>query len=161
MTVFSTPPFPTINQVGYTLTSSSAPSYQWQFNSVDIPGAVFQSYTVMQSGFYTVLITDANGCQNSTTVWVLIEGIDDLSVNHSFLISPNPASEKITLSFSEDESFEFIRIADMAGKVLKEFDGIGRSKMISIDVSELNNGMYLIEAFTTLGWRAEKIEVQK
>src|SRR5206468_2307082 len=55
ITVFSTPPFPTITQASYTLTSSPANSYQWQFNSVDIPGATNQSYDVLQTGYYTVV----------------------------------------------------------------------------------------------------------
>src|SRR4030095_7707312 len=37
--VNATPPFPIITQTGNVLTSSPAAAYQWQLNSVDIPGA--------------------------------------------------------------------------------------------------------------------------
>ncbi|MEO5675223.1 MAG: PKD domain-containing protein, partial [Chitinophagales bacterium] len=74
ITVYPTPLFPSISQFGYTLTSSVANSYQWQFNAVDIPGATNQSYTILQTGFYTVIIGDSNGCQNSVTEYILIDG---------------------------------------------------------------------------------------
>ncbi|HYV90612.1 MAG TPA: kelch repeat-containing protein [Chitinophagales bacterium] len=91
ITVYATPPFPTITQVGYTLTSSPANSYQWQFNSADIPGATNQSYAILQTGLYTVVVSDSNGCVNSATTYVLISGIDETSGGNIF-ISPNPSN---------------------------------------------------------------------
>ncbi len=44
-------------------------NYQWQFNSVDIPGATSQSYNATQAGGYRVIQT-ANGCSKSKTVSV-------------------------------------------------------------------------------------------
>src|SRR6185436_15567486 len=90
ITVYPTPPFPVITQVGYTLTSSSASSYQWQLNSADIPGATNQSHTVLQSGYYTVIVSDSNGCVNSASIKVIISGIDDMSDAY-VLIYPNPS----------------------------------------------------------------------
>ncbi|HYV90609.1 MAG TPA: kelch repeat-containing protein [Chitinophagales bacterium] len=92
VTVYSTPPFPSITQVGYTLTSSVADSYQWQFNSVDIPGATNQSYTILQTGYYTVVVSDSNGCVNSSTEYVLISGIHDVISDGNISIYPNPSS---------------------------------------------------------------------
>jgi PKD repeat protein len=61
ITVYSTPPFPTVTQNGYTLTSSPANSYQWQLNSIEIPGATDQSYTV---------------CKQGTIQWLLLMNMD-------------------------------------------------------------------------------------
>jgi len=91
ITVYPTPPFPTITQVGYTLTSSPSNFYQWQLNSIDISGATNQSYTVMQTGLYTVMVSDSNGCVNSANQYVLIDGIVQLS-NENISIYPNPSS---------------------------------------------------------------------
>jgi len=91
ITVYPTPPFPSITQVGYTLTSSPANSYQWQFNAVDIPGATNQSYTILQTGYYTVVVGDSNSCKNSFTVYVLISGINDVMGDANILIYPNPS----------------------------------------------------------------------
>ncbi|HYV90593.1 MAG TPA: PKD domain-containing protein [Chitinophagales bacterium] len=92
ITVYPTPPFPTITQVDYTLTSSPASYYQWQFNSADIPGATNQSYTILQTGYYTVVVSDLNGCINSFTVYVLISGINDLLNDGNISVYPNPSS---------------------------------------------------------------------
>ena len=92
ITVNPTPPFPAIVQVGYTLTSSPANSYQWQLNSANIPGATNQSYTALQSGYYTVIAGDANGCVNSFTTYVLISGIQDVAADANLSIYPNPSA---------------------------------------------------------------------
>ena len=44
-------------------------NYQWQFNSVDIPGATLQTYNATQAGGYRVIET-ANGCVKSKTISV-------------------------------------------------------------------------------------------
>ncbi|MBP9883462.1 MAG: T9SS type A sorting domain-containing protein [Chitinophagales bacterium] len=92
ITVYPTPPFPTITQNGYTLTSSIATGYQWQFNSVDIPGATNQSYDVMQSGYYTVFITDQHGCVSFSTTYVLLVGMEEVNDDEQVLIYPNPTA---------------------------------------------------------------------
>jgi PKD repeat protein len=92
VTVYPTPPFPLITQTGLTLTSSSAANYQWQFNSVDIPGATSQSYHVNQTGYYTVFITDQNGCSSSATIYVLITGIEEVDSDANVLVYPNPSN---------------------------------------------------------------------
>jgi PKD repeat protein len=94
ITVYSTPPFPTITQNGNVLTSSSAYAYQWQLNSYNIPGATNQSYTYTQPGLYTVLISDSNGCINSASV--LISGIAEVN-DGSFIISPNLSNGSFTI----------------------------------------------------------------
>ncbi len=99
-TVNPTPPFPAITQVGYTLTSSPASSYQWKLNAADIPGAISQSYTVLQSGTYTVVIGDSNGCVNSASKDVLITGIDAVNGDAGLWIYPNPSNGRITIEFS-------------------------------------------------------------
>src|SRR6185436_13928869 len=94
ITVYSTPAFPTITQNGYTLTSSPAASYQWQLNSTDIPGATNQSYTITQTGYYTMIVGDSNGCVNSATQYVLIDWINESESANEIAIYPNPSNGK-------------------------------------------------------------------
>jgi hypothetical protein len=100
ITVFTTPPFPVITQAGNTLTSSLAESYQWQFNNADIPGATNQSYDVQQSGYYSVYITDENGCVSSTTIYVLIDGINEINSDENVLVYPNPSNGNFMVELS-------------------------------------------------------------
>jgi PKD repeat protein len=92
ITVNATPPIPVITQNGYVLTSSAAATYQWQLNLIDIPGATDQSYTVMQTGLYTVIVTNEAACVNSASLYVQIVGIDPLLAGSGFIIYPNPNS---------------------------------------------------------------------
>ena len=120
ITVYPTPPFPAIVQVGYTLTSSPASSYQWQLNSINIPGATNQSYTILQSGYYTILVADSNGCKNSATKYVLISSIDDLPGNAAISISPNPSSGNFTVELLnlEGEKNVSIIIVNTLGQIV-------------------------------------------
>jgi PKD repeat protein len=120
ITVYSTPLLPSISQTGYTLTSSAAATYQWQFNSADIPGATNQTYEVLQSGLYTVFITDENGCSSSATVNVLITGINDVPAHEDVLIYPNPSDGSFIVELSNcqiDDEVK-IRIHNTLGQVV-------------------------------------------
>jgi PKD repeat protein len=118
ITVYPTPAIPVITQVGYTLTSTVAPFYQWQFNATDIPGATNQSYSVLQTGFYTVIVSDSNGCENSVTVYVLITGIDDVNSDVSVLIYPNVSSRIFTLEISGNLQDAEINVVNTLGQIV-------------------------------------------
>jgi len=119
ITVNPTPPIPTITQAGYTLTSSTAAFYQWQFNTADIPGATDQSYTVMQSGYYDVVIHDSTGCTNVAGTWILIEGIDEVNNDAYLAAMPNPFSGSTTVSFSLLSPQKVsLRIFDVEGRLI-------------------------------------------
>jgi hypothetical protein len=105
ITVYPSPAFPVITQSGYTLTSSAAATYQWQFNAIDIPGATNQSYDAPQTGFYTVVIADQNGCISSTTIYVLIDGIEEAGVDATIRIYPNPSNGSFTIEYDNENAF--------------------------------------------------------
>ena len=46
----------------YTFSTDSAASYQWLMNGVLIPGATSRRYLAVQTGSYSVAISDSNGC---------------------------------------------------------------------------------------------------
>jgi len=120
ITVHDTPAFPTIAQIGYTLLASAAATYQWQLNATDIPGATDQTYDVLQTGFYTVIISDGNGCKNSSTLYVQITGIAGIFSNANCAIYPNPSSGSFTveLQHAEDAGAVTLNIVNTIGQVV-------------------------------------------
>ncbi|MBK9016258.1 MAG: hypothetical protein IPM82_20535 [Saprospiraceae bacterium] len=54
---------------GVVLNASTGPGYiyQWQQNSVNIPGATSVSYIAIASGNYTLVVTDGNNCTATST----------------------------------------------------------------------------------------------
>ena len=147
MTVFSTPPFPVISQSGYTLTSSPASTYQWQFNSVDIPGATNQSYDVLQTGYYTVVISDENGCITAGTTYVLITGIQEISDEVAVTIYFNPSDGNFVIeSLNADSKIENIVLYNLLGQVMYSSDDpISGGEKREIYAGNINSGAYFME----------------
>lgn len=164
ITVFATPPFPSITQAGYTLTSSAATSYQWQLNSVDIPGATNQSYNVLQSGLYTVIAGDSNGCVNSASWNVLITAITEISHKNIF-ISPNPSNGHFTIELLNMESSLnlLIHVRNSYGQIIfTSFENIiSADWKKDLDLRKFPNGIYFIEVKTENELRKKKLIVAK
>ncbi len=81
------------------------------------------------------------------------EGINDVSVGvesvfgeeASFLIFPNPAKERLVISFNEPlRSRSAIEIIDQAGRVVKEFTAEPGQELLEIDNIALANGIYMV-----------------
>jgi hypothetical protein len=172
ITVNPTPAIPTITQTGYTLTSSAAANYQWQFNSVDIPGATNQSYAVTQTGYYTVFITDQNGCSASATTYVLITEIENVPGDENILIYPNPSNGNFVVEYSNGiggDEME-INIHNTLGQLvfsskekINSTDGKVEIDLCKGDARHCvsTNGVYFIEIKTGIDFAREKIMVVK
>ncbi|MBK9729779.1 MAG: T9SS type A sorting domain-containing protein [Chitinophagaceae bacterium] len=146
ITVYPTPPFPVITQDLPLLTSSPAAAYQWQFNSEDIPGATNQSFTVTQSGFYTVIIYEEHGCQNSVTEYIILSGVDDLFAESGVSVYPNPSAGVFKILSASSLNINCsIQISNTLGDVLyfKKTDGT-KTLEETVDLSTEPGGIYFL-----------------
>ncbi|MBS1658676.1 MAG: T9SS type A sorting domain-containing protein [Bacteroidetes bacterium] len=147
ITVYPTPPIPIITQNGYALTSSQADFYQWQLNTVDIPGATNQSYEVLQTGFYTVVVSDSNSCVNSTTLYVEITGIDEWKAAN-ILVFPNPSEGIFTIHFGNGASATEVtlEVTDAIGKsvYLYSANQVSQNQIQEMDLRQLPHGIYFL-----------------
>lgn len=170
ITVYPTPPIPVITQSGYTLTSTPANLYQWQFNNVDIPGATNQSYDVTQSGYYTVYITDENGCSTSATIYVVITGSEELISDANVSVYPNPSNGNLTVQIvnSEMEGEISLEIVNAVGQQV--FSSLEKTSppitKIQMDLhhqvnSSVAAGIYIIELKTGHDFLRKKIVIEK
>lgn len=90
---------PVITVNGNVLTSSALTGNQWYLNNVIIPGATAQTYTVLQQGYYTVIVTNNVGCTSLASAAIIVSAgslPDDPSL---LLITPNPGNGLFRLSF--------------------------------------------------------------
>ncbi len=149
ITVYATPAFPTITVTGDVLTSSYASSYQWQFNSVDIPGATNQSYTATQTGYYTVVITNENGCVSSATVYVEVTGISGLITANGVFVYPNPSNGLLEIEWMQDgtPSTVSITLVNALGQKLLSSDQAYANKA-ELDLRSFADGVYFIDIKT-------------
>lgn len=154
ITVYTNPFAPVITQAGNVLSSSPATSYQWQLNLVDIPGATNQSYTILQSGLYTVLIGDENGCKAQASIDAFLVGIPEVDENSFVNIFPNPSSGSFMVEFSyanlvsnETENWWLeIKVVNTLGQIV--FSSIDKTYSPSfkkeIDIINAAHGVYFV-----------------
>jgi hypothetical protein len=136
-------PTPTITQSGANLSTQTFANYNWLFNSATV--ATTQSYTATANGSYTVEVTDANGCKN-TSAAVQVTGLSIENTRNDLKVSiyPNPANEVLNI---EVESNEFtLTITDIAGRRMM----IAENQK-AITLSQLASGVYNIEIKTENG----------
>jgi len=151
ITVYATPPFPVITQVNYTLTSSAAFSYQWQLNAVDISGATNQSYNVMQTGLYTVIVGDTAGCVNSSNKFVLITGIEGVNGAGTISISPNPSNGNFTIELqnatgADDVVIDVVNLLGQKVYSTTDYRSTGPVALKKqIHLGDIPTGVYFIE----------------
>ena len=121
VTVGSYPAVPAITQLGQVLTSSSATGNQWYLNGSPIVGATGQTYTVTTDGYYSVWVTNALGCQSSSSTFqVLLSSIDEFMLYNAIILGPNPAKNAITLTVPAEllNVSATIKVVDVAGKTV-------------------------------------------
>jgi uncharacterized protein YjdB len=119
VTVFALPNVPVINLLNDTLrTTTNASSYLWYYNGTTT--GVTTSYYVpgSLSGNYQVVITDVNGCSNSSNAFsyqfTAIKNIN--GENLTAIVYPNPANEKLFIALSNSiDHFEF-KLTDLIGR---------------------------------------------
>jgi len=75
----------------------------------------------------------------------------------SFNIYPNPASDLVSIKGTNGSSFNRVQAFDITGRVVYTSDASGSS--LSIDVSNWNNGIYLVQIATDSGVQVKRIVV--
>jgi bacillolysin len=144
-------PVVNISIAGSTLTADgSYPFYQWYVDGVLIVGASSAIYVATQNGVYTVVVSDMNGCTDTS---------DPITVN-SFPVSvsgtsvaepkfyPNPTTGICWLELPKTSDKTEILITDVAGKVIHRSTVKDQSK-ISFDLSKAAKGIYMVKVVTT------------
>lgn len=151
----------------YTVHSSNANSYQWNFNGNAIPTQTdstlnFNSMQLADSGTYTC--TMQNQCGQTTTMNLVIKvstcsGIDEqFGIENAITISPNPAQEDIVLQIQSNniKKIKQVQLKNTLGQtVLRDANSSNR-----INISHLSKGVYMVEAETDIGLWVGKVVKQ-
>ena len=90
--VYPLPPV-SISINGDTLSAYNSNSYQWYIDNSIIAGANSPVYIAAQSGFYSVAVSDTNGCKAlSNPVQIVISGIDFVENEEDYTVRVNPVT---------------------------------------------------------------------
>lgn len=80
-----------------TLSTTATNNIQWLLNGNMIPGANQNNYTIQQSGWYSLMVTDTTGCiAVSDSVYVSMTGIEN-KIADEILIWPNPVQHDLLI----------------------------------------------------------------
>lgn len=135
------PANPIIIQSGNDLVATAASTYQWYLDGTIINGATAQTYTPLQSGSYTVVITDDNGCDATSDAFnIIVDNINFELGNDALILTPNPSNGIATLSGIMVENDEYyIDIMNTFGQIIQQY-----SNTHTIDLSSEPDGLYFI-----------------
>lgn len=124
-----------------TASPSNGQGYQWLLAGVPIANANQNSYTISQSGDYSVIIR-VDGCADtSSQQFVLFLDTDKPLGRSDWKVFPNPAQHQL---FVEANGVEEIRLLNVLGQVvLTQKKGSPIQNVINLD--EFPNGVYWLE----------------
>jgi PKD repeat protein len=162
--VYPIPPSPNLFVNGGSINSSATGTLQWFFNGVAISGANQANLLYGDTGVYTLTVTTANGCINSSSLNVTTpSGIYQINNNQSFSIFPNPV--KNTLNIRNQNAANIIvniAITDLSGAIVYQENQVNLNNTpVSIDISAMSNGVYFVSIFNNQIKQQQKIVVIK
>lgn len=119
-------------------------SYQWQINGINISGAQSQFFVPTSTGQYTVIATNADGCE-STATFDFSVGIDAGAGALGLDIFPNPSSGMVNIRpmAPVNEPVE-ITVVDMYGKILRSQRLDVLTGQHTLDLTDLAAAMYVV-----------------
>lgn len=132
---------------GGILTLQAAPGMQYGWSN----GETTQSITISSPGtYYTTLVDQTTGCSTTSetlqiTGTACATGIGDVSANTAMSIYPNPTTDYLVISNSVTP-IEKCVVYDIAGKEMLSVEPAAYSTQVSIDVTTLAEGAYILKA---------------
>jgi|GEM_PF-5345895 len=127
-------------------------SYQWYYNNQIVVDSTSQYMATIGQGNYYVVVTDSNGCSDTSNVLSIFLDVTDVDAA-AISVYPNPAQDLLHVMAPATVN---VTIADMQGRVLiQERSG-------KILLKGLASGMYVITITRTDGalLRAEKLIIR-
>jgi PKD repeat protein len=136
-----------INATGSILHSTFGSYYQWYLDTVLVGSTTSNAFRANTSGYYHVVVTNANGCiSKSEEVYVDVSGLSLLENGGACSLFPNPASEQLFLGieggFTGTYQYE---IRNLIGQVIQKgnMNLYASTTKYPIALNNLSSGAYL------------------
>ena len=138
-------PEPTIQRIASTQlrVDQEYEGYLWFKDGEPLFGERNRTLFVKGIGQYQVRVESSNGClgySNAYGFGVQL-GVENLRLDHSIKVFPNPANDRLTISFGSDEKqLRRYSITDQLGRELINFSNSDHQQQL--DISPLSVGLY-------------------
>ncbi|QJW87962.1 S8 family serine peptidase [Spirosoma taeanense] len=141
---------PLISVNNFTLTSNATSGVQWLLNGLPIAGAINPTYTVVQTGRYSVR-GSVNGCGEaiSEEVYLAILAAEPEPDDVLLTVYPNPTTRQLTISLSapySGQQLPMARFVDLRGLTVRTvmLQREGKSYSATVDVTDLPAGAFFV-----------------
>jgi len=138
---------PGIFEVVFNNTSTNAVNYSWDFG--DGNNSVEQNPTHSYTGVgdYTVILEASNACSIDTaTQLISLSGINELLEVYGIKWWPNPATKYLNIVCTNNKTnLKALTIYNCSGKLILRKVLTSNGTMQTIDISFMNNGVYVIK----------------
>ncbi len=153
---------PIITENSGNLNTTGSGTFQWYLNNVSILGSNSNVLSnVLQSGNYTVTVTDSNNCATTSSPYQFTVGLNENSSSITWLnLFPNPSDKILNLEFTSKLSQKAIlRVTSIIGQNLQETEiAIQRGEnKIKFDLSNFSQGAYIINLLLEDGQMNSKL----
>jgi dienelactone hydrolase len=131
---------PVISFAGNNLISSvNGQTYEWTYNGASIPSSNSIQQVILGNGTYTVTVTAANGCiETSAPFNVTNASLAEQSGLQKIAVYPNPVTEILNISMLQTD-FTQCKVFTASGRCVMEFE-----YQKKCDVSGLQSGVYFL-----------------
>jgi hypothetical protein len=140
--------------------AGGTPPYTYVWNN----GGATQMINSLAIGTYTVTVTDANNCSNTTDVLVqdFTSNTNNINALTNFEVFPNPTNGEfvVRLDFIETTDVQ-VRIFNMVGQPIMEINVTDNSLNLPINLGEFPVGMYLIMVQTETGRAIKRVMISE
>ena len=130
------------------LESTSADTYQWKKDGVNIPGATMQTYTVTTTGTYSVEVTNAAGCDGeSDPVLITVNANPTVTTDPTGNASLCPPMNNLTITASMNALYQWKKDGvDIPGATMQSY-------------TATMAGTYVVEVIDLFGCSATSADV--
>ena len=138
------------NELEVNVTSGVIENYIWS------TGDTSSTTSLVSNGIYWCVMSDINGCTSDTLFYNYFVN-SNLNENNLLSIYPNPTNGEINVSFFNNIESN-LEIINLLGKIIyrKNINEYGK-QIVTIDLSEFSNGIYILELKNEKGIINEKI----
>jgi PKD repeat protein len=156
---------PIISTNADTLISNYNNGNQWFYYFNAIAGAISDQYLPTVTGIYQVQVTDSLGCKSefSLPAGVTLGVVEnDFELRNAYMVYPNPSQGKVNITSQAVHYNIEMEVNTVTGYLVHKQTIAECSflKPVSVDLSHLSKGIYIIKFQTALGVYESKIQIE-